>query len=485
MRPRPTRPALVATACTLVAGLLLPLTAGTAGATPVAAAAGDDTLDVLVLGDSYSAGNGATDERGAAQTYGPAGCLRSRVAWGETYAAALRETGRAVRLVNHACSGGVTADLTAPRQMDPVSRLEPTPPGVSTTAEADADLARRDPCDTGAFPDEELWTYRATAVNALVTAYDCTRHLRPQADFVDADVDLVLLTMGGNDAGFTSIVTSCFVPVTRSSSACRDRVEAARAQLPTIQQRLLTGVAALRAAGLRDDARIVQLGYPWLQVDNDFTLPDPPGYPAGDEVRALVTEGNAAIAAIVPRANAQHPGQLSFLAGVPETFSGHEPDATTPVGNPDRWINQAGDGIPVEVWYHPNRSGHAAYAEMLRARGTFGATTGPGTVTAGTEPAVRATLRVRLRPHRTEVGDRVRLRLMVRRSDGSRPLGSIVVRDVTHHRRLVTTRVRRADDGRLRITLRPRTAGRTALRIVYRDRTAPVVRATRRLRVAP
>lgn len=451
--------------------MLLPLGTVTADAAPAA----DEVLDILVLGDSYSAGNGATDDRGAAQTYGPAGCLRSKVNWGEKYAAALRAGGQRVRLVNHACSGGVTADVTSPRKMDTASRAEPTPSGVTTPAQAETSLAQRDPCNTRAFPAEEFWTYRATAVTPALVTYECTRHLRPQADFVTQDVDLVLFTLGGNDAGFTSIVQNCFVPLTRTSSGCRTRVEAARALLPTIQERGLAAIAGLRAHGLRDDARLVQLGYPYLQVDNDFTLSDPPGYPAGDQVRALVDEGNAAIAGIVPRANVGHPGQMTFLAGVPQKFAGHEPDASTPTGNPERWINQIGDGNAIEVFYHPNRLGHTAYAELLLARGTFGTSTGP--------EAVRATLRVRVHAHRVEVGDRVRLRMAVRLSDGSRPRGTVVVRDVTHDRKLLVRKLRRSHRGTRLLVIRPRRVGATELRIVYRDKAARVVRVTKRIRV--
>ena len=476
MRPRPVRLALSVTASALVAGLLVAPTAPPA----VGAPSGDGTLDVLVLGDSYSAGNGATDEQGAQQTYGPEGCFRSKVAWSEKYAAALRAAGQPVRLVNHACSGGVTADFTAPRAMDTERRtLVPTPAGVTTPAEAEAALARTDPCNTRQFPEEEFWSYRATAVNPAFVAYECTRNLRPQADFVTGDVDLVLFTMGGNDAGFSSIVQSCFVPGTRSSTGCKARVEAARALLPEIERRLLGGLDAIRASGLRDDAKVVQLGYPWLQVDNDFTLPDPPGYPAGDEVRALVTQGNAAIAAGVVKANAGHPGQVSYLAGVPEKFSGHEPDASTPVGNPDRWINQVGDGDAIELFYHPNRLGHTAYAELLRARGTFGAPTAPP---PGAQSAVRASLRVRA-PRRVDAGDRVRLRVAVRLSDGSDPRGRLVVRDVTGDRRLARAAVRAADDGRVRLSFRLRGAGATKVRVVYRDRVAQAVKVTRRITV--
>lgn len=474
MASRPARLALLTTGA-LIAGLLIGPTADAA----VAAAAGDNTIDILVLGDSYSAGNGATDDQGAVQSYGPAGCRRSTVNWSEKYAAALRASGQPVRLVNHACSGGVTADITSPRPMDTASRIEQTPAGVTTVAQADASLAQRDPCNTHAFPDEEFWTYHATSVNLVTVAYDCTRNLRPQADFVNADVDLVLYTMGGNDAGFSSIVQNCFVPGLRTSTGCQGRVDAARALLPQLRERLLADIAAIRAHGLRTDAKMVQLGYPWLQVDNDFTLPDPPGYAAGDQVRALVSEGNAAIAAIVPAANAGHPGQLTFLEGVPEKFGGHEPDASTPAGNPARWINQVGDGDAIEVWYHPNRLGHVAYAELLTARGTFGAPTGPP---AGPQQR-RAKLRVKVDPRQVHVGDRVRLRVAVRLSDGSRPRGKVIVRDLTGHRRLVTTRLHRRDHGTVRLTVRLREVGTTRLRVVYRDRVAPTVRVTRRVLV--
>ena len=475
MPSRPARLALFLTASTVVAGLLVAPTSVAASA-----ATGKAPSDILVLGDSYSAGNGATDDRGAEQTYGPDGCRRSRVNWSEKYAAALRAAGQPVNLVNHACSGGVTADITSPRVMDTATKVEPTPAGVSTTDQADASLAKDDPCNTHAFPAEEFWTYHATTVTPAFVTYECTRNLRPQADFVSSKVDLVLFTMGGNDAGFSSIVQNCFVPGARTSSGCKSKVDAARALLPQIRQRLLTDIAAIRSHGLRDDAKMVQLGYPWLQQDNHFTLSDPPGYAAGDAVRSLVSDGDAAISAIVPTVNAGHPGQLSFLAGVPEKFSGHEPDATTPAGNPDRWINQVGDGTAVEVFYHPNRLGHIAYAALLGTHGTFGAPTSPP---AAAHRGVRAQLHVRLARHRVHVGHRLRLRVAVALSNGSRPHGRVIVKDVARHRRLASRQLRRSDHGRVRLSVRLRHAGRTTIAVVYRDPAAPAVRTTRRVQV--
>ena len=63
-----------------------------------------------MVGDSYSAGNGA-----GGTTYGPEGCYRNTGVWSEKYAAGLRDQGYAVTLRNHACSGGRTPDVHTPR----------------------------------------------------------------------------------------------------------------------------------------------------------------------------------------------------------------------------------------------------------------------------------------------------------------------------------------------------------------------------------
>ena len=472
-----------------LASIVLVLVAGTApgaqAAPPsaqAAAPAAGRTLDVLVLGDSYSAGNGATGT-----TYGPAGCYRNTTHWGERYAAGLRETGYAVTLSNHACSGGRTPDVHTPRPMDTQSgRTMPAPSGVTTTSEADAHLRDADPCNTRAFPEEEFWTYRATSVSGGSITYDCTRTLRPQADFVTADTDLVVFTMGGNDAGFSTIVQGCFVLGTRSASACRTAVDDARALVPAIKQRLLDDVAALRAHGLREDAKIVQLGYPWLQLDNGFTLPDPDApltpYPAGDAVRSLISDATAELATLPASANVGHPGQMTFVDGVTAAFSGHEPDAQAT--NPQTWINQAFSGPDTSLWYHPNDLGQAAYAQLLLARGTFGA----GASTTTPPPAAgtpTATLQVRPARHRFARPRPVVLRVRTRLSDGTVPSGRLVVR-VAGHREPVASRVLAPSaDGRLRLRVRGLHVGRHRLVVLYRDRIAPAVTDRVRVRVVP
>ncbi len=434
------------------------------------------SLDVLVVGDSYSAGNGATGS-----TYGPDGCYRNSTHWSEKYAAGLRGQGYTVNLANHACSGGTTPDVHTPRAMDTQSRrTTPAPVGVTTTPQADAHLREADPCNTRSFPDEEFWTYRATSVLLGTIVYDCTRTLRPQADFVTPDTDLVVFTMGGNDAGFSTIVQGCFVVGTRTADACRSAVDTARSLVPTIRQALIDDVAALRAGGLRNDARIVQLGYPWLQLDNDFVLPDPAApltpYPAGQQVRSLITDATAELATVPAAANLGHPGQMSFLDGVTTQFSGHEPDARAT--NPQTWINEAASGPDANLWYHPNDLGHTAYADLLLARGTVGAPTQPTTGPA--DPT--ATLRVRA-PRRVEVGSTVRLRARVGLSDGSTPRGRFVVREKGGAKVLTQGRMRVRHDGRRVLRVRGLSRSTHLLVVRYRDREAPRVRDRVRVRV--
>src|SRR4051812_49576971 len=80
-------------------------------ALPVAVARAANPLKVVLLGDSYSAGNGA------GSYYGPAGCYRSSRNWAERYLDTLRAT-RNVTFVNRACSGAVLADLSGRRTFE-------------------------------------------------------------------------------------------------------------------------------------------------------------------------------------------------------------------------------------------------------------------------------------------------------------------------------------------------------------------------------
>lgn len=447
----------------LAAGLLLLAPAAPVAATAPATEVSSEPLNIVLLGDSYSAGNGATDDAGEEQTYGPVNCYRSRVNWTEKYAAALRAEGRTVTVENHACSGGKAPDFILPRAMDTASASTPTPAGVTTLAQADVYLAQKDFCNTKKFPDEEFWTYQATSIDASAIEYDCTRKLVPQVDFITEETDLVLFTMGGNDAGFTNIVTQCFV--LKSGADCKVAIDGARAKLPAIKQLLLDGIAGIRASGLREDAKIVQLGYPYLQTDNDYMALGVPPYAAGDEVRKLIDDGTVALDSVATAANVGHPGQMTFVPGIKEAFAGHEPDATTPIGNRDRWVNQAFDGSNTSLWYHPNALGHTAYAGVLITGGDYGATPqSPEEPPVEEPPAVRTTFRARPADREVAAADVVKIRTTVQKSDKSRPRGQVSVRAVG---KKIADKTRVSVDGRDALRLKGLRPGRYRIKAVY------------------
>lgn len=77
-------------------------------------------LKVVQLGDSYSAGNGASN------TYELPACYRSAANWGSRYATFLSRqpptaaySGTSVNYVNSACHGGVMADISAAKGTRP------------------------------------------------------------------------------------------------------------------------------------------------------------------------------------------------------------------------------------------------------------------------------------------------------------------------------------------------------------------------------
>lgn len=64
-------------------------------------------LRVLLIGDSYTAGNGSRTQGGLRAFYGPEDCLRSYANWGSMWATKVHQTtGLDVYLENHACPAG-------------------------------------------------------------------------------------------------------------------------------------------------------------------------------------------------------------------------------------------------------------------------------------------------------------------------------------------------------------------------------------------
>ena len=260
-------------------------------------------LRYVALGDSYSAGEGLPPFlRG---TEGE-GCHRSRRAFPLTFKVSGRDLARRVFV---ACTGAVT---------DNVGRVD------------------RRGAVTGTI--QEIQQASTVQLGALT----------PRAW---RTVDLVSVTIGGNDAGFGDAIRACL------TAECDQG--AMRAQILSGVSGARRKVAATYAAIARvaPNATIIVLGYPQLFPATGRVRPGcTPDMP---RPRQLFLRRAADRLETVLSGEARRAGV--FYAGVQHLFDGHER-----CGRQEEW----GFGVRVDALqasYHPNVEGQRAYARGLRA----------------------------------------------------------------------------------------------------------------------
>mgnify|MGYP000857107046 FL=1 len=344
------------------------------------------TLSIVHLGDSYSAGNGAGNY------HGPADCRRSGRNWGALFASWANSQDIAASYQNRACSGGTVGDLFSSRTLPKQS-----PRGVKANSleEAKAKLDSADACSTRAVGDDFLSVeYHLKENNRWPWAknytYECQITIRAQADFVGPQTDLVLLTMGGNDLGFSHLVADCFGPkipfIQEGAHAvkCRDDIASARNGLPDTVKRLRDAISRLitnRMTG-STTSKVVLLSYPLLSTNRSYVLNnDGVRFDASRGIRELgefaVTEQKRVIGEL----EATFPGRVEFVEDTPAAFAGHEPDPRVFARNDYRWINEfletQGDYTPsgkvegpfsstFSDWYHPNLIGQREMSKLAQ-----------------------------------------------------------------------------------------------------------------------
>ncbi|GLZ32342.1 lipase 1 [Lentzea sp. NBRC 105346] len=157
---------------------------------------------------------------------------------------------------------------------------------------------------------------------------------------------LVTITVGGNDLGFTDVMTTCVLNGERSClKAVAKAVEFVGSGLPP---RLDTTYAAIRERAPR--AKLVVVGYPRL-------FENTPRCPALNAAKRAALNGAADRLSEVTAARAAAAGAV-YVDGR-TVFAGHGVCAADP------WIN--GLTRPVANSYHPNRKGQQGYFEALTA----------------------------------------------------------------------------------------------------------------------
>jgi lysophospholipase L1-like esterase len=160
---------------------------------------------------------------------------------------------------------------------------------------------------------------------------------------------LVSLTIGGNDAGFVHVMTTCvLLPTSFCASAVKGAESKIRSSLPGELDKVLAAISA-RAPG----ARVVVLGYP-----------DPYDLSKSSSCVGLSTTDRTDL----NQAANQLDGQIraaaarhgDVFADVRPAFAGHQ------ICDSGRWLNSV-NWLDIGASYHPNATGQAGYDRVFSA----------------------------------------------------------------------------------------------------------------------
>ncbi len=202
---------------------------------------------------------------------------------------------------------------------------------------------------TKAYP--KLWAAaHAPASFAFTACSGATTKdvVRGQLGPVNGSTGLVSISVGGNDAGFSDVMTTC---VLKSQSACTARVAKARTFVKgTLPGLLDTAYDAIRAKG--PHARVVVLDYPHL-----YQVPGGCALGLSDTSRRAIDSAADDLDGVIAKRAADH--GFAF-ADVRDAFKGHELCSSAP------WLHSV--TLPVGESYHPTATGQArGYLPALSA----------------------------------------------------------------------------------------------------------------------
>lgn len=306
---------------------------------------------VLVLGDSYSSGNGSNGRPKTGVGYA---CYRSTTDYASLFVKRINQKDPVrATLTDGACGGAVTADFAASQS------------------------SRETLLDQSGFQ---------------VT-------VKPQFADVTKKDNLVFLTIGGNDAGFSAIVQGCLIgkflsyAQVRSTSSCEKALTAAnalvtgstKAQLvaSTLGQRFVQVLTGIHQRAPK--AKVVLIGYPYLVSEPNFTLTDP--YAGSVNVSQALTQlenlADAAEGDVVAALNAKTKGKPYLFVSMHRTFRGHglypsNDQTATPYAKPGTplWFVPPVNIAQQSSFVHPVQAGwNAEAATLVKDAAKFGVPT--------------------------------------------------------------------------------------------------------------
>ncbi|WP_062647099.1 SGNH/GDSL hydrolase family protein [Streptomyces maremycinicus] len=172
--------------------------------------------------------------------------------------------------------------------------------------------------------------------------------LAGQLGGLNSSTGLVSITVGGNDAGFADVMTTC---VTGSDSTCLSRINTARAYVDsTLPGRLDTVYSAIRAKA--PNARVVVIGYPRFYKLGTVCLG------LSETKRSAINNAADYLDAATARRAAAH----GFVFGDVRTpFTGHE------ICSGSSWLHSL-NWLNIGESYHPTASGQSGgYLPVLNS----------------------------------------------------------------------------------------------------------------------
>ena len=206
-------------------------------------------------------------------------------------------------------------------------------------------------CDqsSGAFAVQWSSAHPGVPFVQLACAGAQTADVTTQAKRIPAGTGLVSVTAGGNDVGFSTIMTTCAL---HGTSACVSAVNAAEVVANnTLPGRLDGAYDAIRAGA--PNAKVVVLGYPvFYQLNVFFCI----GLSATS--RAKIDEGINVVDTRIAEAAGRH--GFTF-ADVRPAFVGHQ------LCSGSKWLH-AVDLADIQESYHPTATGQSqAYLPVFTA----------------------------------------------------------------------------------------------------------------------
>ncbi|MEU0600502.1 SGNH/GDSL hydrolase family protein [Streptomyces sp. NPDC006393] len=197
-------------------------------------------------------------------------------------------------------------------------------------------------CDrsTKAYP--YLWNAAHSPSSFAFTACSGARTddvLANQLGPLSSATSLVSITIGGNDAGFADVMTTC---VLQSDSSCLSRIDTAEAYVDTTLPGKLDNLYSV-IRGKAPNAHVVVIGYPRFYLLGRFCLG------LSDTKRSAINGAADHLDAAIAKIASNH----GFTFGdVRTTFSGHE------ICSGSSWLHSV-NWLDIGESYHPTASGQS------------------------------------------------------------------------------------------------------------------------------